>query len=697
MKPNHDPSPASPARVPAHSPHQPRRGGTARRLASLAACCAILGGGASADAVPVRTVQGSGTISPVVGQTQTIDGIVTAGFQSSGGLGGFYVQAAEIESDNDPATSEGIFVRNTSFAVSVGEIVRVTGTVAEFGTAPSTQTELTNVTAVVKLGPAALPSPVAVTLPFASTTAAERFEGMRVTFTQRLTVTDNFDLGRFGEITLSNGRRFAPTNIVAPGSAAVAQDVANFLNGIVVDDNRSGSFPGPTPFLTDSAGAGLTRRTGSTVVGATGVLDERFGSYLLEPTAPLEFADDNPRADPPAPTGTLRVVGANILNFFNGDGNGGGFPTSRGATTLAEFQRQQAKLIAGLTRLAPDIIGLTEIENDGFGASSALTALVAALNAAAPVGTTYAAVDASGVDNGTDVIRGALVYRTQTVALVGPPAALTNQYFSGLARPPLAQTFRERSNNEVVTICVNHFRSKSTAATSAASTDGRSPNPNLDTGDGQGVNNYLRTREAQTLAQWLATGPTGNSDPDILILGDLNAYAREDPITALRNVGYTNLVETHEGPSGYSYGFNGAVGHLDHALSTAPLTLQVVRAITWHANSDEPAFLDYNVENKSGAQQAINTDTPFRYSDHDPVIVDLRLGTTTAPPTPVPPPPPVPAPVPTPPAPTGKGGGGGAPSGWFSAALGVLVIVRAVARRNSRPTPVAASARSGPA
>ena len=280
-------------------------------------------------------------------------------------------------------------------------------------------------------------------------------------------------------------------------------------------------------------------------------------------------------------------------------------------------------------------------------------------------------IDASGVDNGTDLIHVAFVFRTQTVTPVGAPAALTNRYFTGISRPPLAQTFRERANNEVLTVTVNHFKSKASASANAAATDGLVPNPNLDQGDGQGASNYVRTRQAQALAQWLATDPTGSGDPDVLIIGDLNAYAKEDPITALRNAGFTNLTEVSEGATGYSYLFNGAFGHLDHALANARLAPRVVTAGTWYVNADEPDYYDYNVERKSVAQQAINTGTPYRYSDHDPVFVDLHLSVST--PTP---PPPTPTPTPTP-TPSGKsGGGGGAPSLWFAAALVALALLR---------------------
>jgi len=587
----------------------------------------------STTPLPIHTIQGSGATSSYVGQVQSIQGVVTATFQGTGGLGGFYVQEPEANYDADPVTSEGMFVFNNSFTVNVGDVVKVTGTVAEFGSAPTTQTELTSVSFVTKLGTADLPAPVGVTLPFSSFTYAERYEGMRVTLPQSLTVTDTFDLGRFGEFILSLGRLSTPTNIVAPGAPAVLQGMANQLNQIMVDDGVGSAYPSPTPFLADSNGRGLTRRTGSTAAGVTGILDEKFGSYLIEPTAPIVFADANPRTASPALPGSLRVVIGNVLNYFNGDGLGGGFPTSRGADSLVEFQRQRAKIIAAIIGLAPDIMGLTEVENDGYGPNSALADLVNGLNAAAPAGTTYAFVNATAVDIVTDAIHCAFIYRVETAAPVGNPAMLNNAYFNGLARNPLAQTFVELASGETFTATINHFKSKGSVSAGAAATDGIVPNPNLDQGDGQAASNYLRKRQAEALVAWLATDPTGSGDPDFLILGDLNAYAKEDPIVALENAGYINLTEAAEGPGGYSYAFGGEVGHLDHALANPHLMEQVADAATWHVNSDEPVYYDYNVENKNAAQQAVNTGGPYRYSDHDPVVVTLNLHPEYAAPT----------------------------------------------------------------
>jgi predicted extracellular nuclease len=578
----------------------------------------------STTPLPIHTIQGSGTASPYAGQLVTVQGVVTATFQGASGLGGFYLQAPEADYDADPATSEGIFVFNNTFAVAAGDVVKVTGTVAEFGTAPATETELTSVIDVARLGTAALPAPVAVTLPFASATEGERYEGMRVTLPQTLTVTDNYDLGHFGEFILATGRLSTPTNVVAPGAAAQSLEAANFLSQILVDDDTSATYPDPTPYLADSASRGLTRRAGSTVTGLSGILDQKFGSTIVEPTEAPVFADANPRVDPPAAAGSLRVCIGNVQNLMNGDGAGGGFPTSRGATTLAEYQRQLAKLTAALLTLAPDIMGLTEVENDrvtnglpdSYGPTSALAQLVASLNASASPGTTYAFVDASAVDLTTDQIHVAFIYRVETVETVGAAAMLSDPSFDNLARNPLAQTFRQKSTGEKLTVCINHFRAKGSAAAGTG---------NADSGDGQGTNNALRVQEANAVTAWLATDPTAGGDPDVLIIGDLNAYAKEDPITAIKGAGFVDLTEAFEGEGGYSYSFNGEFGHLDHALATPHLAEQVADTATWHVNADELVYYDYNLENKSAAQQAINADTVYRYADHDPVVIAVNL------------------------------------------------------------------------
>ncbi len=122
--------------------------------------------------------------------------------------------------------------------------------------------------------------------------------------------------------------------------------------------------------------------------------------------------------------------------------------------------------------------------------------------------------------------------------------------------------------------------------------------------------------------------PPAQADPDTLIIGDLNSYAKEDPITAIKSAGYTNLIESRLGADAYSYAFDGQWGYLDHALSSASLTPQVAGVAEWHINADEPAVLDYNTDFKSAGQiSSLYAADPYRSTDHDPTIIGLDLAT----------------------------------------------------------------------
>jgi LPXTG-motif cell wall-anchored protein len=71
---------------------------------------------------------------------------------------------------------------------------------------------------------------------------------------------------------------------------------------------------------------------------------------------------------------------------------------------------------------------------------------------------------------------------------------------------------------------------------------------------------------------------------------------------------------------------------LDHALASATLLNQVTGAVEWHVNADEPVILDYNVEFKSADQvEYFYTPQPYRFSDHDPLVVGLALGSEITP------------------------------------------------------------------
>lgn len=586
-----------------------------------------------AAATLISAIQGSGTTSPMVGNSVTVEAVVVGDFQGSAGLSGFFLQEEAADDDLNPATSEGLFIADgpaPAVPVAAGDRVRVTGTVAE----SFARTQLGTVTgAEVCATGNPLPAAATVTLPFASATDAERFEGMRVMLSQTLAVTEVFNLGRFGEVGISSGTRLLqPTNVVAPGAPAVAYGLANDLDRLVLDDGKNTTFPtNPlppfiSPYIFDSTANGVadpTLRVGDTLSTLDGVMDFAFSAYRVHPTVAPAFTRSNPRPTQPPPVGGLvRVASMNLLNYFNGDGMGGGFPTSRGADSAAEFARQSDKLVAviegvnagGLVvqGLEPDVLVINELENDAeISNFSAEEELVSRLNSVAGAGTWD--FISTGV-LGTDEIRVGILYRPGVVTPVGSTATLTTGTFATLSRPPIAQAFQHIASGKVFIVVGNHFKSKSCSGATGA---------DADLGDEQGCYNATRVQSASELLAWLATDPTGTADPDVVILGDLNSYLQENPITTLEGGGFVNLVETRIGTTSSSFLFNGESGSLDQALATPSFAGAVTGTEHFAVNADEPIILDYNLENKNADQQALEVGTPYRASDHDSVLVGL--------------------------------------------------------------------------
>jgi hypothetical protein len=557
----------------------------------------------------ISAIQGAGDASPLNSETVVVEALVSASYP---GLEGFYLQEQAIDYDADSNTSEGLFISysNDGGLPAVGSTIRVLGTVSEnFG---RTQLNVSDMLLDCELEPTMVTA-IPFSLPFASVEQAESMEGMLVFNQNDLTVTDNFNLGRFGEVALSSERLFIPTNQHVPGSPeAIAQAATNALNKVVMDDGLSVQNPEPVVYPTGGLSASNTLRSGDMVTAIIGPLDYAFSSYRIHPIQPPTIVATNVREPSPAITrGNITVASLNVLNLFNGDGLGGGFPTSRGADTPFELERQIVKTVAAIAEMDADIIGLMEIENDGFDPLSTIAELTDRLNAVTADGT-YAFVSSDG-PIGTDAIAVGLLYKPASVSLVGDVQLNLDEIFN---RPPMAQTFAAQNGAEI-TVVVNHFKSKGCGGATDDDTDQL---------DGQGCYNAKRTAQSQTLAAWLATNPMLSDKDNVLIMGDLNAYAKEDPIAALENEGFVNLISTYQGADAYSYTFGGQLGYLDHALASASLLEQTVDAIEWHINADEPRILDYNEEFKSDAQ-VISFYAPdvFRMSDHDPVMISFDL------------------------------------------------------------------------
>lgn len=602
------------------------------------------GGGTTApvspDPIPtgntlISAIQGAGSNSLLDGQTVSISTIVTGDFQDDDNdtardLGGFYVQ--QETPDADPSTSEGIFVfdgENPAVDVDVGDRVDIDGTVNEyFG---ETQISPTSVrvtgTGMIQATDVNLPAGGLVTNTDGDSIAdLERYEGMLVRFPQQLTVSSLRFLEKFGEVRLSQGGRpYQFTNSNAADASAYTTHMESVASrSIVLDDGMRLSYPSIVRYLNAGAAADYSVRTGDSIAGATGNLRYSRGSggsgeeaWRLMPTEEVSFSDDNPRPGAPAVAGTIRVASFNVLNFFSNIDAGQsicgpqGDDNCRGADSAQELARQLAKTVSALALMDADVIGLIELEND---ATESIATIVDALNQRIGSGS-YAYVDTGTIHD--DAIKTGFVYDSSTIQLVGSFALLNSavdpRFDDSRNRPALAQSFEVTSTGAVVTLIVNHLKSKGSACDSSG-------DPNLD--DGQGNCNMTRTGAAAAIADWINTDPTASGDADFLVIGDLNAYTMEDPLIALKSAGLTSLLESNANP--YSYVFDAQAGALDHAVASPSLVGQINETIEWHINSDEPPLLDYNLENGRDAS-LFDPESPYRSSDHDPVIIGLDL------------------------------------------------------------------------
>ncbi|MCO8588435.1 ExeM/NucH family extracellular endonuclease [Burkholderia multivorans] len=578
---------------------------------ALAVTAAPVSANCGGSATPIADIQGPGAPSPLAGRNVSIEAVVTADFGGTDGFGGFFVQQADPQRRNQPGVSEGLFVYAPKARAKAGDLVHVTGKVEEkYG-----QTQLTLSGAIAVCANGQTVTPATLTLPVESANAFAAYEGMLVRLPQTLTVTDNYELGRYGSVLLSNGRLRTPTSVVPPSQAQTQID-ANARNRLILDDGSNKQNPASVPYPAPQLSAANTLRTGYTVRDVQGVLEVRYGAWRVQPVpgaaAPTFDARANPRTNAPArdPHANLRVASFNVLNYFNGNGLGGGFddPNNRGAKTYQEFQRQEAKIVSALKALDADVIGLMEIQNNGYGELSAVCQLAAKLGGA------WRVVDPGTSRLGGDAIAVAMIYDSRKVEPVGRAATLA---IDDKNRQPLAQSFRRIGGKQALTIVVNHLKSKN--CPDATSDD-------LDQGDGQGCWNPTRTRAAAKLADWLAGTPTGVAGQGVLLIGDFNSYTYEDPIRLLESRGYRNLVSRWIGANAYSYVYNGEAGYLDHALASLPLASHVKAVHEWHINADEPVALQYTLAYKSAEQQqTYYAPDAYRSSDHDPVLIDIAL------------------------------------------------------------------------
>lgn len=624
--------------------------------------------------------------SPLLGEPVRIQGIVTMVFQGGASLGGFYVQEEDSDADASPFSSEGIFVFSPQPVLS-GDQVTVVGIVAE----AEGETRINASSVVIESNGNPIPTQTPISFPTATALVdtdgdfvanLEQFEGMLVSIAQPMSVTELFQLDRFGTIRLSSDGRleqFTQSNL--PDSVGYAQHLKDIARrSLVFDDGLEQQNPSPifVPGLSpdETLDGGDVLRMGDAFSNIFGVLsysEDNTGSEEPEyrihlPMATLTALNPSP-INPKDVGGEFKVASFNVLNFFttldtfpDNELVGPNMLAPRGADTnpqgarpgagpTDEYERQLHKLLEALVAMDADVVGLIEIENDFLKSGGispdpvsaqdprdiAIVALVDAINGVSTRRYDWIRPEGGVEFIGGDAIAVGIIYDTKTLKTKKKAKILEtfngmdfldpNLTGQGRNRAALAQTFQERRGNEEFTVVVNHFKSK--GASGLASNSSLSPD-DVDLLDGQGYWNDTRTDAARILLDWLASDPTGAKDSDFLILGDLNAYRMEDPIQAILDgpddirgtdddfVDVTNILVDP-----YSYVFDGQTGTLDYAMASLSMSEQVTGVTIWQINADEPDVFDYNLE--FGRDSSLYTLDPFRSSDHDPVIVGLNL------------------------------------------------------------------------
>ena len=280
--------------------------------------------------------------------------------------------------------------------------------------------------------------------------------------------------------------------------------------------------------------------------------------------------------------GELRIVGANIENYF---ADLGGYATKR--TTPAQQALKTKKVVKAMKAMKADIIACCEMQVG----NKAPQMLLEALNKG---GGSYAYVSMP-MEN-QDRIGGCFIYNTKRVKPYGEPLSAYHDTTSHYYARMFAQGFEELTSGERLIISLNHTKSK------------RPGRGNYDT-------NMRRMQNTDSLLVMLPQALEHFGDADLLLLGDYNCYTAEQPIQTLVRAGYADMLPLGE-VNDYSYCFRGELGYLDRCFANPSMAAQIVRVRPWHVNTDwYYQHGAYKMKDKS----------LHRYADHDPIVVDVKM------------------------------------------------------------------------
>ncbi len=574
--------------------------------------------------ISISNLQARDNVGQMLGKQVEITGVVVGDYREEDQLGGFFLQQTDPD---ESSGSKGIFVQSRALdAIAIGDQLRVVGVVAEVdGTLQIQPLENQESVEIEKLGHLGSITPVDVG-PLSKPIPWKALQGMLVRIPGDMIVTDTYDLSRYGQITLSaGGRPYIPTNYIDPNDQqpagtnhqgsqnesqidSAAGDLQQRL--ITLDDGSALQNPAHL-LLQPQTDVGVTSlRLGTKVQDLTGIMTSVKGRYRFLPVLDqtMEYAPRPPR--PNLGQANLTIASFNVLNYFTSIDNGKN--GARGADSVEELDRQRKKLTAALVELDADIIGLIELENNLDSEQDLVQSINDQLGDDIYVG--VGIPDRfQAAPGGKNPIRVGMIYRRDRVEPSGSVSTIIDQAFSN-ARAPVMQEFRWIGGETKFKVIVNHFKSKGADGASGADQDQQ---------DGQSAFNASRRNQAAALVSYATKMRQSNEPQHILVIGDLNAYSQEDPIDLLRESGLVDLLQQHAGvEQPYSYVYQGQAGCLDHALATPELATMVTSAKVWHINADEPRFLDYNVE--YNPPNLFRPD-PFRSSDHDPILIGLRL------------------------------------------------------------------------
>jgi hypothetical protein len=434
---------------------------------------------------------------------------------------------------------------------------------------------------------------------------AEQWLGQRVRISEPVRVADNYRLPTQGRLLVISGERWmARWQQVPQDRADLPKDVrppSLWLEGEPLTAAALG-------FDNGDAEAMAAVRVGSLLHEVQGRLRQGRYGYVLELDQAPRMEPSPRQSTPSLRAADWRLGAFNLLNFFNGDGQGGGFPTERGADSPAAFAVQRGKLVEALLGLDADVLALAELENDGYGPESAIVELVEALNQRQSQEEHYAWVEAPQSRLGEQAIAVGILYRPAQLRLLGQPASLLGGVFGPESRPPLAASFAPRSGSQPFTLVAVHLKSKG-GCDEAGDDD-------VDHGDDRGCFTATRQQSAQQLLDWLQTSPTGVAAP-LVIAGDFNAYPGEPAMQRFAQAGFRRAVDVAGKSDSYSYVFRGRSGSIDHILIAPELQPILVDATAWSINADEVRTLQYD---RWPLDAPI---TPWRSSDHDPVVASF--------------------------------------------------------------------------